>query len=130
LSTCKDRSKVVSYDFELLLLLFQVFRGRDINVYQLSVSCFCAGCPVVGLCKQRLMIMRKLQPERAGLICTEPPPQSASQDIRSDWWFCDGGRVSEHLIRITPTPLPAPSHCGSPICFSAALQGNQDRDTL
>lgn len=43
------------------------------------------------------------------------------------WWWQGQWAFHSH----TPThPHPAPSHRCSPICFSAALQGNQDSDTL
>lgn len=74
-----------------------------------------------------LMLKQGLQLGRVGLICTKPTTHSASQDIRSDWWFVMvAGSVSISFA----CPPPAPSRCCSPICFCAALQGNQDSDTL
>lgn len=120
---CKDGSGVLSR--ELLLLWCW-----DINLHQLAVIVILCWMTTVALCKPWLMLKQRLQLVRAGLMRTKPATHSASQDIRSDWWFCDGGRVSEHLIRVPPPPHPARSRRRSPICFSAALQGNQDSDTL
>lgn len=52
---------------------------------------------------------------------------SVSQDIRSDWWFV---MVKGQRAFHSHTRHPAPSRLCSPVCFSAALQGNQDNDTL
>lgn len=40
------------------------------------------------------------------------------------WWW------QGHWASHSRTSHPAPSHCCSPICFSTALRGNQDSDTL
>lgn len=74
------------------------------------------------ICREWLMLKQGLQLGRVGLICTKPPAHSASQDIRSDWWFVMvAGSVSISFS------YPPPH---SPICVFAALQGNHDSDTL
>lgn len=53
------------------------------------------------------MLKQALQLGRVGLICTKPPTHSASQDIRSDWWFVMvAGSVSISFEYPPPTPLP------------------------